>query len=262
MSEVKKIIFIVFCFFEIAFYSQSPKKVFVNVYLGTYLDGKIEKTELIEAPRINIFNEKGKLLSSTLFDSIGGTPQQEFTYYYDSTGTLISTKYGDGIKKPHSETKYFYNTNRLLSSTEEYYDNSKKIASKKVFIYDKNDNLIREELIIKNKTFSISEYNIKYHNDTISSIETKKFTNNQLVYHTLDTYQNSLKLTSKDFLRRWFTTYEYYPDGKEKIAKKEINGKTEFQYSFYDYDDKGNLITKAWVEESGFGEITIYSYIE
>lgn len=257
---MNKSVIILVCLLTFNGFSQEARKQIIHVYLGTYVNGEVEIDDLLEAPRVNIMNKQGKLVSTTLFDSIGGIPQQQFSNHYDTTGTLISSTYGNGIDKPWSITKYVYNEKGLLTTQESFDLASNKLESKRIYEYDSLNNLIREERIIDGKSYSVDQYLIKYKKEIIKSIEVKKHTTGNLVSHIFETYKDSLKTITVDKLKGWVTTYEYYPDGKEKLSKRVINGKESTQYSYYDYDNKGNLITQAWVEESGYGEITIKTY--
>lgn len=262
---MKQFIISICIFLPFSFFSQLKKEIEL-VYLGKYIEGKVETQEVLMAPRVSIFDSKNRCVSSTLYnDSVTGKPQQEFKNYYNSNGKLDYSTYGNGIDPPSSKTNFYYNENGLLKSEISTDIKTGEKYSRTEYFYDLNDSIIKKISYTDDVEYYVETFKYSYKLNPPSTkpltiIEIKKYSNNNLVTHEIESYLNSLKILSKDLKRGWYTEYKYSSNGVLQAEKSYFNDKTSTQFTFYEYDKKGNKILYAWVDESNYGEIRLYTY--
>ena len=245
--------------------SQSPKieTAYVNTYVGVYKDGKADLHELISAPRIKHYNKNGQLILDELLDSIGGTVIRSFRYHYLKSGQLKHEIYanGDGSEYWNVTTYSYDSLNRLIK--EENCDSIKlNCKIKTEYQYDQNSEICKINFYDNGKLTGYQEFK----STTLSSGQLQKkiieySAYNRPLYLKTKIYDNGNLISStSDNMAKVITTYYEY-DQNGNIIREKIGDKYDESIYYYQYDQYGNPIVIAFVTPSGYGEITIKSYV-
>jgi hypothetical protein len=261
--NMKNIILIVIAFNCLNLSAQEVKRIktiYKNVFRGTYSKDTLILNELLEAPRINRFDYDQRLKSSTLLDSIGGNPKREFVYYYNEKEQLRNITYGNGVDVIWSNQINAYNPDGLLIVSLHCDSLTKHCTTKWMYGYDKRKNLISETLWEKGKIVRRHEINITYKRNRLLSKEIKEYQGDHLIIHKMEKFKKGMLVFEEDLFRKATIKYTYYKSGEEKTSTRNFKDGDGTQYTFLEFNEYGDPSVKAWVEESGYGEIITYSY--
>lgn len=223
------------------------KSINTNTYDYYYKDNEVDIKEFEQIK----FNRKGKLISTSRYNSEGKKIPFEITYIYDDNDFLISIEKADTENNRLSKTLFINNENGFPTKTILYEDG--RYYSEINYEYNSINQCIKEThtkpdwgttYVINTYDSKNNKINILYKDDTKAVIG-----NNSYKYN--DKNQLIQEIIQYGKLKPSTTLFEYNEFGyiiKHSILDKDDKIRVLFKYE-YEYDSKKNWIKQKEIIE-------------